>query len=145
MKIIYFDKQRKPEKEKKGMQFKELNELLKKSDVVSLHCILSPETKLILNKENLQLLKQGAVLLDSGRSELVDLDAVYELCKDGKIIAWFEAIESPEIRNKFNKLSNIYLTPHFGWMTKEAQQRLREITLNNIKSYLNGNPLNVVR
>jgi phosphoglycerate dehydrogenase-like enzyme len=131
MKIVHYTPSKKSEK-----NFLELNKLLKQSDVVSLHCTLTDETKNILNKSNLRLMKQGSVLLNSARSELVDLDALYGLCKQKKIFAWFEAIEEKEIRKKFSKLDNVYLTPHFGWMTKEAQQRLKEITLNNIKSYL---------
>jgi glycerate dehydrogenase len=89
-------------------------------------------------------MKNGSVLLNSARSEIVDLNALYELCEKKRISAWFEAIEGGEIRKKFSKLDNVYLTPHFGWMTKEAQERLRQITLNNIKKYLEGKPENKV-
>lgn len=139
MKIIHYTPSKRTEK-----NFRELKKLLKQSDVISLHCSLNKKTNKILNKSNLKFIKRGTVLLNSARSELVDLNALYKLCKQGKITAWFEAIEDEKVRDKFNKLDNVYLTPHFGWMTKEAQQKLKEITLNNIKYYLKGNPQNKV-
>ncbi len=144
MKVIYHSSTRNLSLEKQGMEYVTLNELLKKSDVVSLHCPLFEKTKQILNNSNLRLMKNNSILLNSARSELVDLDALYGLCKQKKISAWFEAIEGSKTRSKFRKLDNVYLTPHFGWMTKEAQQRLREITLNNIESFLKGKPQNRV-
>lgn len=141
MNVIYYSPHKKYSSKAK---YVELEGLLRNSDVVSLHCILSEETKNLLNRKRLNMLKNGAVLLDSARSELVDLDAVYELCSKGKISVWFEAIEDKEWRDKFAKLDNVYLTPHFGWMTREAQRNLREMTLDNIRSYLEGKPKNRV-
>ncbi|HDH31565.1 MAG TPA: hypothetical protein ENH26_02205 [Candidatus Wolfebacteria bacterium] len=138
MKVVHYTSS------KKDKNFLELNNLLKQSDVVSLHCPLKDETECILNKSNLKLMKKGSVLLNSARSELVDLDVLYELCKQNRISAWFEAIEEKEIRDKFNQLDNIYLTPHFGWMTKEAQTRLKNLALNNVKSFLEGKTENKI-
>ncbi|MDD5163002.1 MAG: 2-hydroxyacid dehydrogenase [Candidatus ainarchaeum sp.] len=117
-------------------KFLELNDLLKQSDVVSLHCPLTDETRNILNKTNLKLLKQNAVLLNSARMELVNLEALYELCQQKKIFVWFDELQDKKWREKFRKLDNVYLTPDYGWMTREAQERVREIALNNIKFYL---------
>ena len=144
MNVVYFSNDRKPKQEKIGIRFLGLIDLIKQSDVISLHCSLNDETKNILNKSNMKFMKKGFVLLNSARSELVDLDILYNLCKQNKISAWLEAIEDEEIREKFKTLDNIYLTPHFGWMTKEAQRKLREMTLNNIKAYLEGNLTNKI-
>jgi phosphoglycerate dehydrogenase-like enzyme len=140
MSIIYYSKQKK----NTPYNFVELNDLLKQSDVISLHCNLTDETKDILNKTNLKLIKQGVVLLNSARMELVDLETLYGLCKQRKIFVWFDELQDKEWRDKFRKLDNAYLTPDYGWMTKEAQQRVREMTLNNIKSFLEGRPTNKV-
>ncbi|MCX6773466.1 MAG: 2-hydroxyacid dehydrogenase, partial [Candidatus Micrarchaeota archaeon] len=140
MKIVHYTPSKKSDKD-----FLELDELLKQSDVVSLHCSLNGETEGILNSSKLKLMKKGSLLLNSARSELVDLEAAYKICKRKRIFAWFEAIEQEEIRDRFNKLDNVYLTPHFGWMTREAQQELRDITLNNIKSYLEGKTSNRIQ
>ncbi|MBC8495688.1 D-2-hydroxyacid dehydrogenase [archaeon] len=139
MKVVHFSRS-----EKDGFKLVTLDELLKTSDVISLNCALNKNTEQILNKEKLSLIKKGTVLLNPGRSELVDLDTVFKLCEEKCLSAWFEAIEEQEIRNNFGKLDNIYLTPHFGWMTLEAQNNLREITLKNIQTFLNGNVQNKV-
>lgn len=135
MNIVYFSKERKSELERKGIKFLRLNDLLKQSDVVSLHCNLTDETRNILNKTNLKLIKQNSVLLNSARMELIDLKALYEVCKQKKISVWFDELQEKKWRDKFRKLNNVYLTPDYGWMTKEAQQRVREMTLDNIKSF----------
>lgn len=83
-------------------------------------------------------------MVNSARSEVVELDAIYKFCKKERLLHGSKRLKIKKIRDKFRKLDNVYLTPHFGWMTKEAQQRLREITLNNIKSFLEGNPRNKV-
>ncbi len=139
MNVIYYSPHKKINSKAKYFG---LDELISRSDVISLHCVLSDETKNLLSRNRLSLMKNGAVLLDSARSELVDLDAVYGMCSKGRIHAWFEAIEDKTWRDKFAKMDNVYLTPHFGWMTREAQQNLKEITLGNIKSYLEGKPKN---
>jgi glycerate dehydrogenase len=132
MNIIYYSKQKK----NVSYKFVGLNDLLKQSDVVSLHCILTDETKNILNKKNLKLMKQNSVLLNSARMELVNLEALYKLCKQKRISVWFDELQDKNWRDKFRKLDNVYLTPDYGWMTKEAQKRVKEMTLDNIKSFL---------
>jgi len=144
MNVVYFSHGRKLRQEKDGIQFLNLIDLIKQSDVISLHCSLNDETKNILNESNMKFIKKGSVILNSARSELVDLDVLYNLCKQNKISVWFEAIEDEKIRKKFKILDNIYLTPHFGWMTKEAQRKLREMTLNNIKAYFKGDSINKI-
>jgi phosphoglycerate dehydrogenase-like enzyme len=81
-------------------------------------------------------MKQGSILLNSSRMELVDLNEIYKLCKAKKICIWFDELQDKDWRNKLNKLDNVYLTPDYGWMTKEAQERVREITLRNIELFL---------
>jgi len=132
MNIIYYSKQKK----NVPYKFVKLDDLLKQGDVVTLHCNLTEETKNILNKSNLKLMKHGAVLLNSARIELIDLEVLFEFCKQKKIFAWFDELQDKELRDKLIKLDNVYLTPDYGWMTKEAQQRVREMTLNNIKLFL---------
>ena len=78
--------------------------MLKQSDAISLHCALNKKTENILNKSNLKLIKKNAVLLNSARSELVNLNDLYKICKKGGIAIWFEAIEDKKVRDKFRKL-----------------------------------------
>ncbi|MFH1056998.1 MAG: 2-hydroxyacid dehydrogenase [Candidatus Micrarchaeota archaeon] len=132
MKVVYYSHK----KEAAPYQFAGLNELLKTSDVVSLHCPLTEETRGILDESRLKQMKKGAVLLNPGRMELVDLKTLYGLCRGKKISTWFDELQDKNWRDKFRKLDNVYLTPDYGWMTREAQERVREITLSNIESFL---------
>lgn len=141
MNVVYYSRTKKESTENKGWKFCPLEELLKKSDVVTLHCPLSNETKNILNKERIEMLKRGAVILNSARSELVDLDVVYKRCEEKSLEAWFEAIEEESVRKKFQKLETVYLTPHYGWLTQEAQVRLRESVIKNMQLFLEGKSL----
>jgi glycerate dehydrogenase len=140
MNIIYYSRHKK----KVPFDFVELNNLLKQSDVVSLHCNLTDETKNILNKTNLKLMRQNSILLNSARMELVDLEALYELCKQKRIFVWFDELQDESWREKFRKLDNVYLTPDYGWMTKEAQENLRRITLENVRNFLENKPSNKI-
>lgn len=145
MKVIYFSKTRKPKLEKKmGLVYLELEQLLEKADIISINCPFNEETKGILNKEKLELLKDGAVLLNSANAELCDLDAVAELAKAGKIYCWFDTLDKEEQRKKLFEIKNVIATPHIGWMTKEAQRRLDEITVQNVKMFLEGKKQNRV-
>ena len=128
--------------EKKGIKYRGLEELLRESDVVSLHCSFNEESRDILNRKRIALLKQGAVLLNPSRNELCDLEAVYEVAEQGKVFAWFEDIEDEQLRKKFLAVKNILLTPDYGWMTKEAQQNLRRITIENARKFLEEKPQN---
>jgi len=144
MDVCYYSKKRKLEMEKKGIGYCELEDLLKKSDVVSLNCPLNEESKNILSRKRISLLKQEAVLLNPSRNELCDLEAVLERAEKKEMFAWFEDIEEEQLRKKFRAVENIRLTPNYGWMTKEAQENLRRITLENAKRFLKGTPQNKI-
>ncbi len=144
MDVCYYSRERKQELERKGVEYCGLEQLLRKSDVISLNCSLNEESRNILDEERIAMLKEGAVLLNPSRNELCDLNAVFETAKQGKIFAWFEDIEDEPLRKKFFRVKNILLTPNYGWMTKEAQQNLRRITIENAKSFLEGKPQNKV-
>lgn len=139
MDVIYFSRTRKTEEESRiGISYMLLDELLKKSDIVSIHCTYSEETRNLLSKEKVSLLKDGAILLNSCRTEICDLDAVKELAEKGKISCWFDALDEEEQRKKLIGLENVIATPHIGWMTKEAQSRVDEIAVENVKNFLEG-------
>jgi glycerate dehydrogenase len=145
MNVVYYSKTKQPETESKlGIKYLELDELLKSADIVSLHCSLNEESKGILGREQLLLLKEGAILLDSARAELCDLDTVRELADSGKHFFWFDALDEEEQRKKLVGHKNVFATPHIGWMTKEAQRRLDEVAVENVKNFIEGNPTNVV-
>jgi len=126
------------EKERKDLQYCGLDELLKKSDVVSIHCNFSEKSRNLLDRERIALLRKGTVLLNPSRHEICDLKAVFERAEKGELFAWFEDIEDAKLRKRFLATKNIFLTPNYGWMTGEAQQNLKRITVENMKAFLEG-------
>jgi len=120
-----------------------LAELLESSDVISINCSLNEETKGMLGKKELAMLKDGAVLINTAPALVCDVDEVISLAKKGRIKAYFDELFNEKLRRKALE-AGILLTPAYGWMTEEAQQNLERITLENIKGYAKGNPSNVV-
>ena len=124
-----------------------LENLLKDSDVISLHCPLTPSTKEIINHDSIKKMKEGVILINTGRGALVNEEAVAEALGKGKIRAFCADIlstEPPAEDNPLLKAPNTYITPHIAWATKEARSRLMEIALANLRNFLEGHPQNVV-
>lgn len=131
----------------KSVSFVSLGELLKNSDIISLHCPLTKDTRNIIGYEELSLMKKSAILINVSRGNLVDEKALYEKLKANKIKAAgldVLAQEPPTIKYDLNKLNNCYITPHIAWTSIEAMNKILEITKDNIESFLNANPKNVV-
>lgn len=124
-----------------------LEELLRTSDFVSLHCPLNAETKHIINKDTLKLMKPTAYLINSGRGSLIKETDLIEALQN-KVIAGagldVQETEPPAADNPLYELENVILTPHIGWKRLETRQRLMDIVADNIASFLQGKPVNVV-
>jgi D-3-phosphoglycerate dehydrogenase len=106
-------------------RFVGLDELLAKSDVISLHAALTQETKNIINQDTLAKMKNGVYLVNTARGELVDEDALYDACKSGKLLgAALDVYKTEPYKGKLLELENVYFTPHLGASTKEAQERI---------------------
>ncbi len=121
--------------------------LLRTSDVISLHCPLTGSTRNMIDREALSRMKATSFLINTARGELVDETALAEALKKGRIAgAGLDALskEPPGRENPLMKAPNCFITPHIGWATLEARQRLMEITLENIRSYQEGSPVHVV-
>lgn len=131
-----------------GFKYVSLDELLSKSDIVSLHVPLNDETKGLISKEKIELMKSSAVLINTARGPVVDNNALAEALKKGKIkgagIDVFE-IEPPISKNHplFNA-PNVVVTPHIAFATEEAMYRRCEIVFKNIEKWLDGSPQNVM-
>lgn len=124
-----------------------LDLLLAKSDIISLHCPLTPETKEIINKDNIKKMKDGAVIINTSRGGLVNEHDLADALNSGKIKAAGLDVVSREPINSDNPLlfsKNTYITPHMAWASKEARNRLMAIAIENVKSYLMNQPINVV-
>jgi len=129
------------------MKYVSLDELLRESDVISLHCPLFESTRGIINKESIARMKDGVIIINTSRGPLIVEEDLAEALNSGKVYAAAVDVVSTEpIRegNPLLKAKNIIITPHIAWAPKESRQRLMDIAVNNLKSYLDGNPVNVV-
>ena len=124
-----------------------MDEVLRKSDIVSLHCPLTNETKGLINKKRLDTMKPSAILINTSRGPVVNETDVANALNQGTIAAFGADVVSVEPAQKDNPLltaKNAFLTPHIAWATKEARQRLIDICIDNIKAFLDDKPQNVV-
>ena len=138
---------RTPREDSDGIRYVDLETLLKNSDYVSLHCPLTPQTRHIINKETLSLMKPSAFLVNTSRGALVDEPALIEALQNGVIAGAaldVQETEPPVEDNPLYTLDNVILTPHMGWKGLETRQRLVSILDGNIKAFFAGNPRNVV-
>lgn len=145
MKILAY--RRTPRPDEDGIHYVDLEELLQNSDYVSLHCPLTPETKHIINKETLSMMKPEAFLINTSRGALIDEEALIEALKDGVIAGAgldVQETEPPRDDNPLYTMENVILTPHMGWKGLETRRRLVSLLADNIRAYLDGKPVNVV-
>ncbi len=130
-----------------GIQKTSLSGLFAVSDILTLHCPLTSDTKEIINKVSLKKMKKGAILINTGRGPLVNEQDVADALKSGQLGAYgADAMvsEPPAADNPLLKQQHAYLTPHIAWASKEARMRLIEICVDNIKAFLEGHPIHVV-
>jgi glycerate dehydrogenase len=124
-----------------------LEELLRQSDVISLHCPLIPETKGMINRTRLALMKKSAFLLNTSRGQLIAEQDLADALQQEKIAgAGLDvlAVEPPLETNPLLKAPNCFLTPHISWASREARTRLMNVTVENLKAWIAGKPRNVV-
>lgn len=124
-----------------------LEEVLKNSDVVSLHCPLTDQNKFLINKNTLAMMKPNAFLINTARGGLIEESALREALLSGQIAgAGLDVLstEPPKKDNPLIGLKNCLITPHIAWASKEARGRLFDMTLANIAGYLSGKLQNVI-
>jgi glycerate dehydrogenase len=125
----------------------ELETLFRESDVVSLHCPLTPQTANLVNARRLSLMKPTAFLLNTSRGPLVDQAALAEALNSGRIAgAAMDVLskEPPPADNPLLTARNCVITPHLAWATRAARSRLMKIAVDNVRIFLRGNAQNVV-
>ena len=124
-----------------------MERLFEESDVISFHCPLTRETEGILCRENLAKMKDGVILINTGRGGLAQEEDVAEALDSGKA-AWYLADvmtqEPPQAGSRLAEHPRSIVTPHIGWATREARIRLQEIMTENVRGYLTGNIRNQV-
>lgn len=135
------------EEGKKLATYVSLDEILEKSDVLSLHIPLVKDTEALINQETISKMKDDVILLNTSRGGLVDEEAVAEALNSGKIYAAgvdVVSTESIESTNPLLKAKNVFITPHIAWATKESRARLIDIAVDNVKQFLDGKSRNIV-
>lgn len=128
-------------------QYVSLDELLVKSDVISLHCPLFPATEGIINKTSISKMKDGVIIINNSRGPLIVEQDLADALDSGKVYAaGLDVVSSEPIdpENPLLRAQNCILTPHISWAPKESRQRLMDIAVENLRAYLGGAPVNVV-
>ncbi len=128
-------------------EYVELDELFRRADVVSLHCNLTKENTGLINRETIAKMKDGVILINNARGQLINEQDVADALNSGKIAgAGLDVVYTEPIRkdNPLLTAKNCILTPHISWAPKEARQRIMDCTAANIAAFLNGTPQNVV-
>lgn len=124
-----------------------VDELFAEADVVTLHCPLTEQTRHMVNQQRLAHMKPSAILINTGRGDLVDESAVAAALRDGRIAAAGVDVlssEPPAADNPLLSAPRCLITPHIGWATREARCRLMAIATANVQAFLAGRPQNVV-
>jgi len=130
-----------------GQTFLPLEEVLASSDIVSLHCPLTDSTEKMINADTLAQMKEGSVLINTGRGSLVDENALSEALSAGRLdSAYLDVLsqEPPEKDHPLTRQQRAIITPHIAWATRAARQRLINQLTDNIRAWLSGQPRNVV-
>ena len=147
MNILTSGSRKKPELESSTCKQVDLEELLAKSDVISLHCPLTPETEGIVNASNISKMKHGAMIINTSRGQLIVDQDLKEALDNGKLAGAALDVVSKEPIDKDNPLldaNNCIITPHIAWASKESRDRLLNTALENLEAFLKGSPINVV-
>lgn len=145
MKVLAYN--RSPKKDE-SVRFVEMDELLEKSDIVSIHCPLNRDSEKMCNKDFFSKMKDGALFINTSRGGVVDEQALIDSVKSKKISGAgldVVAVEPMEKHEEILDIDNIIITPHSAWAPVETRTRLVEIVKNNIKKWVAGAPVNVIK
>ena len=128
-------------------EYVDLDSLLARSDVIVLHCPLFPETEGIINKENIAKMKDGVIIINNSRGQLVVEQDLADALNSGKVLAaGLDVVSTEPIRpdNPLLGAKNCLITPHISWAPRESRQRIMDASVENLRAFLAGKPVNVV-
>ena len=128
-------------------EYVSLDELYKRADVITLHCNLTPENTRLINKQSIAKMKDGVILINNARGQLLDEADVADALNSGKIAgAGLDVVSTEPIGadNPLLRAKNCIITPHISWAPVESRQRIMEQTARNIKAFMDGEPINVI-
>lgn len=150
MQVLAYTRTTDPEQEEElGFEFTSLDRIYAASDIISLHVPYTEKTHYLINSEAIQKMKKGVVLINTARGAVVDTKALITGVKDGTISACGldvleHEVEMTELEKELIALDNVIVTPHNAYHSKEALQRILQITVDNIKAFKENTPENVV-
>lgn len=147
MNVLAYANHPKKELECESMKYVELDDLLAKSDVINLHCPLVEDTKGIINKDTIAKMKNGVIIINTSRGQLIVEEDLAQALNRGKVYAaGLDVVATEPILedNPLLKARNVFLTPHIAWAPKESRARLIDIAVDNLKQFMDANPINVV-
>ena len=128
-------------------EYVELDELFARSDVISLHCPLLPETREIINKASISKMKDGVIILNNSRGPLINEQDLADALNSGKVYAAGVDVVSSEpvsVENPLLHAKNCIITPHISWAPVECRRRIMTCTADNIRAFMQGCPQNIV-
>ena len=147
MRVIAYDARESDAGHALGVEYVTLDELFAQSDVLGLQMPLLPFNVGIINKENIAKMKDGAILINNSRGQMVVEQDLADALNSGKLAAaGLDVVSTEPIRadNPLLKAKNCIITPHMSWGAKESRQRIMDCTVNNVKAFLAGKPVHVV-
>lgn len=147
MKVVVNDRFENPDFVSEGFEYADRSKLLETSDVIMLHCPLFPDTEKLINAETIARMKDGVMIVNNSRGQLIDELALADALKQNKVAgAAVDVVSSEPIKadNPLLAAPNCIITPHMSWAPKESRQRIMDISRSNLSSFLEGNPQNVV-
>lgn len=147
MKVLAYDSYQNEALVSDSCRYAALEELLANSDVIALHCPLFPETQGIINKDNIAKMKDGVIILNNSRGPLIVEEDLRDALNSGKVYAaGLDVVSTEPIKgdNPLLQAKNCIITPHISWAPKESRQRLMDIAVDNLRAFVDGNPVNVV-
>ena len=147
MNVLAYDAYQNKELEHEMCSYEDLNTVLSESDVISLHAPLTKETEGMINRENIDRMKDGVIIINTSRGPLINEGDLKEALLSKKVLAaGLDVVSTEPIRsdNVLLGLDNCIITPHIAWAPKESRQRLMDIATDNLRSFLEGHAVNVV-
>lgn len=147
MNVLATDQYQNKSLECETLRYATLDDLLKNSDIISLHCPLLPSTKGIINKNIIAKMKDGVILINTARGPLIEEEDLKEALCSGKVAyAAVDVVSTEPIKadNPLLSAPNCIITPHIAWAPKESRKRLMDIAVHNLEAFLSGNPVNTV-
>lgn len=148
MKVLANDINKYPELEAENCQYVTQDELFAAADVIVLHCPLFAETRGIINAKNIAKMKDGVLIINNSRGQLIVEEDLRDALNSGKVGGAAVDVVSTEpikLTNPLLQAKNIIITPHISWAPRESRQRLMDIAVDNLACYLKGELRNVVK